>query len=177
MLHRAKYIALDRLRQVLDYNPESGVFVWRERPIKTREDKIFASRYAGRPAGCLDPKGYVYIRIDGTLFQAHRLAWLYVHGEWPAFEIDHRDVNPSNNAIANLRAADRSTNGQNKHCQANNKCGLKGVHFDRRLGKFRAEIWVRKRKLYLGVFKTAEAAHAAYGEAARTHHGEFARVQ
>lgn len=177
MLHRANYIALERLRQVLDYSPESGVFVWRDRPIKTREDKIFASRYAGRPAGCLDPDGYVYIRIDGTLYQAHRLAWLYVHGEWPAFEIDHRDINPSNNAIANLRPSDRITNNQNKARQANNSTGFKGVYFDRRLKRFRAEIRVQKRKLYLGAFKTAEAAHAAYSEAARAHHGEFARVQ
>lgn len=157
-----------RLRALLDYDPVSGNFRWR---VKSNSRiKI------GTVAGQTDNRGYKRIRIDGLLHLAHRLAWLYVHGVWPSGFVDHHDLNPSNNAIANLRLATFSTNAANQRLSSRNSSGFKGVYFHRRAAKFCAVIMVNRNTRYLGLFDTAEAAHAAYCEAAREHFGEFARV-
>ena len=90
---------IDRVREVLSYDPETGDFRWKVRCGK---------RGAGRQAGCLSKAtGYVLISVDGTLMTAHRLAWFHVHGEWPQ-ELDHCDNDRSNNCLGNLRLVTRS---------------------------------------------------------------------
>ena len=88
-----------RLRELLSYDPDTGLFRW---------SKNKGSKDAGELAGCVSPKGYILIGIDGCLYLAHRLAWLYVHGEFPEKDIDHRDQDKSNNRICNLRLATSS---------------------------------------------------------------------
>lgn len=147
----------ERLREVLDYDPETGAFKRRE-----------------TPAGNVTSQGYIVIKVDQITYSAHRLAWLFVHGEWPEYFLDHIDGDKGNNKIENLRPA---TNGQNKAAQgpqSNNKLGLKGV--SRRGDGFVAQIKSGQKKRWLGRFATAEAASAAYEAAAREMHGDFAFV-
>src|SRR4051812_4396707 len=114
-------ITAERLRQVLSYDPETGVFLWKE--------KIARKVVVGRKAGNIGNFGYIYIRIAGKLYYGHRLAWLYVHGVWPEKGIDHRNGVPDDNRIANLRPANQSENNQNMRLPKHNKSGFMGVSF------------------------------------------------
>jgi hypothetical protein len=83
--HQTQTLTAERLRAVLEYEPESGVFVWKPRA----DNPQWNARYADRRAGCIDPDGYRRIAIDGVRHRASRLAYLHVIGEHPADEIDH----------------------------------------------------------------------------------------
>ena len=171
-------LTVEYVRECLDYDPDTGVFTWRERPaghFKTaRARSAWNARFSGGAAGGLDHRGYCYVRIGGKKsFLAHRLAWLHVYGAWPREQIDHINQIKSDNRLANLREASQKQNLWNTGARGNNQAGLKGVS---PLGRrFVAQIRAgRKRKIYLGLFKTPEEAHAAYCAAAERHHGEFA---
>lgn len=159
---RRNTITADRVRELLHYDPATGEFSWR------------APRRGVRPGktGNVRPDGYVRIGIDGVAYLAHRLAWLYVTGEWPAVEVDHIDGNPNNNKFANLRDVPADTNMQNmrKATRGNRSSGLLGVSYHARDRLWRARIYVDGRDRVLGYFKTKEAAHAVYLEAKRQHH-------
>ena len=156
-----KELTVERLREVLDYCPDTGVFTWK---IRTN------SRVkVGDVAGCLDKDGYLRIQIDSRLHFTHRLAWFYVTGEWPPDQIDHINGIRDDNRIANLRAATRSENGQNRRKpQANNTTGYLGV--TRHRGKFLAKIRLDGKRKHLGLFNTPEEAHAAYLKVKREIH-------
>jgi hypothetical protein len=158
------------LRSRLDYDPETGVFTWRESQGKPRH---WNTRYAGKPAGAKHRSGAVHICVDGKLYQAHRLAWLYVYGRWPAEQVDHINRNPSDNRLCNLREASCSENLCNRVAVS----GLKGASYNSRLRKFVAQIKKNRQARYLGLFDTAEAAHEAYCDAAHELHGDFANVR
>ncbi|MDX0946193.1 HNH endonuclease [Sinorhizobium medicae] len=157
-------LSLHRLKQVLHYDPASGVFCWAENRKKCTK---------GAVAGSVRADGYVLIRIDYQRYYAHRLAWLYMTGEWPAQEIDHADGNPSNNVWSNLRAASPTQNMQNRPTQRNNRTGLKGVRRSSR--GFYATIQVDGQYRYLGRFCDPLEAHLAYCQTASAVFGEFAR--
>lgn len=149
-------------RTLLDYRAETGVFVWR---VDRGTNKT-----KGAVAGHINKRGRKVICIDGFLHYAHRLAWLIVHDTWPDGEIDHIDGNPSNNAITNLRNVSRNINQQNaRKPHRDNRSGLLGVYA--KDGKWRATIFVDRKRHYLGVFGTPELAHAAYLLAKRRLHG------
>ena len=159
------------LHELLDYDPLTGTFRWR----------YTAGRcVAGAVAGTVSKNGYIRIGVGGLgQFMAHRLAWIYIHGvQIGGAEVDHRDGNPSNNAIENLRLATSREQKQNKRVQSNNQCGLKGAYFHacHKGKKWRSQIKVGERMIFLGYFDTAYQAHEAYGNAAREHFGEFART-
>lgn len=159
-------LTADRLREVLRYSPSTGEFHWR----------IMCS--ARRPAGMLagDKKkgsGYILIGVDGCRYRAHRLAWLYMTGEWPKQQVDHKDRNRSNNKWENLREASQQQNSANMRRPS--RSGLKGV-FSRTPTRWIASIAVDRRTIYLGTFTTAEQASAAYTAAAKKYFGEFARA-
>lgn len=160
-------ISAEELRALLDYDPETGVFRWRERRGPVRPGDV---------AGTPQQKGYIKINVRRNVMWAHRLAWLYVHGEWPKGMLDHVDGNPANNAIANLRVCCSSKNTANSKRRYDNTTGFKGVFYRKDTGKFAAYLTVNYRRLSLGCFSTAEEAHAAYVAAAVTHFGEFARA-
>jgi len=162
---RMKTLDVTYLRSLLDYDPKTGEFSWRVfrpgTPVGTR-------------AGCQTDRGYVYIGIDASLYLAHRLAWAHYYGTWPTAGIDHRDRDPSNNRIANLRVATYSRNGANL---LTSRGGLKGAFRYGKHGRWFARIMVHKVPIYLGSYDTAEEAHDAYCRAAVKHFGEFARFE
>jgi hypothetical protein len=165
MLSESKLrLTAEQLRELLDYAPETGLFYWRE---------ARGSVAAGSEAGTLHTGGYHMIRIDGAAHRAHRLAWLHVHGEHPIGEIDHINGNPADNRIVNLRQCSHAQNTRNV-ARRRNRWGFKGIY--RHRSKWRAEITVNGRRIHIGVYSTPQEAADAYDEAARLHHGEFART-
>jgi len=173
-------ITADQARELLDYDPETGVFKWRFRPRSTfkseRAWKIRNVRYAGSAAGTTDRKGYIVIKIMGRLYRAHRLAWLYVHGVWPKNDIDHISMVKDDNRIANLREATRSQNNCNTGIRGDSTSGVKGVSWNARKGKWRADIVLHGRQHHIGYFDDIEDAKDARIAAAEKLHGEFANT-
>ena len=155
-----------RLRELLDYNPATGVFRWKVWRQGVRESLI---------AGTPHAKGYLTITIDQRGYRAHRLAWLYVYGRWPKGNLDHKNNERAANQIKNLREATLEQNQRNSKRRKHNKSGFKGVSRMRR--KWLARITVEKKTVRLGLFDTPEAAHRAYRKALRKQAGEFARFQ
>lgn len=150
-----KDLSHERLKALVSYDPETGIF--------TRRVSVpFAP--AGSQCLCRNKLGYVVFRIDGFLYTAHRLAWFYVHGEWPRV-IDHINGDPADNRLQNLRSATQRENMWNAAKGTRNTSGLKGAS---RLqnGQWRAQIVVNGRHYSLGWHDTAEAAHQAYVRAA-----------
>jgi len=159
-------LTAERLRELFNYDPETGVF---------RRRVTCSNRRAGEVAGSFS-HGYLRIGIDGRDYLAHRLAWLHVHGVWPAGEVDHRNQTRDDNRIDNLREATHAQNGWNAGKRSHNASGFKGVSFDKRDRRWVAEIRHHGKRECLGYFDTPEEAHAAYVEAAHRLHGEFARA-
>lgn len=160
------------LRELFAYEPETGLFRYRRNTCR---------HVIGDPAGAVIRSGYVYIsfgnRADGARgrrYGAHRLAWLYMTGEWPQAEIDHVNGSRPDNRWSNLRTATREQNMQNQRCHRDKAGeGMKGAYFQK--GSWVAVIQGQRRKVYLGSFATAAEAHAAYVGASVILHGEFAR--
>lgn len=157
-----------RLLEVLSYDKETGKFHWLKR--------ISIRIMAGDEAGSATPSGYVEIGIDGENYQAHRLAWFYVKGEWPKLQIDHKDTDRKNNRWPNLREATHGQNVHNSGPRKNNKSGFKGVSFNKERKLWQARIMSERKLHLLGHFETPQEAHAAYAAKAIVLHGEFARV-
>ncbi len=157
-------LTAERLRSLLSYNAETGVFVW----LVSVSGRI----KVGDIAGNVDRRGYRLIGCDGKAYKAHRLAWLWQHGAWPKDQIDHIDGDKSNNRLTNLREATNTENQQNKRrARLDNKStGLIGAKIHRKTGKYMASIGVNKRRIYLGLYDTAELAHNAYITAKRELH-------
>jgi hypothetical protein len=120
--------------------------------------------------------GYRKIRINGRSYLAHRLAWLYMTGEWPQNVIDHASGQRSDNRWENLRAASPLLNSHNRKRPSNNTSGFKGVTFYKAGNIWRAFIRVDGLLRFLGSFPTPELAADAYAAAANDHFGSFART-
>lgn len=151
-----------RLKQLLRYDYVTGVFTWN---VSSRGHKKI-----GRKAGWKDNQGYLHIRLDGVLYPAHRLAWLYVTGEWPKGGfVDHINTNPSDNKWDNLRDATKRVNQENRRRPGrNNKSGFLGVSPNGQ--RWSASIVSHRMKKHLGTFDTPEQAHEAYVVAKRELH-------
>ena len=154
-------LTAERLRQLLHYCPRTGRFHWR---VKR------GNAAAGFEAGSGSKDGYRTIEIDGRPYYAHRLAWLYVHGEHPAGQIDHKNNKPADNRIRNLRDGPAQKNGW--HRTSRSISGIKGVSL--RGSRWRARIAVDGQRIELGSFGTRAEARAACQDAALRLHGKFA---
>ena len=156
-------LTVHRLRELLSYDPDAGLFSWQfsRGPIRL-----------GMQAGTVKDNGYVQIKVDGAFYRAHRLAWFYTHGEWPAHDIDHINGDRADNRLANLRCATRAENMQNaRKARRNSKTGLLGASPSRgKGGGFRADIKVNGKQTVLGTFSSAQEAHEAYLTAKRVMH-------
>jgi hypothetical protein len=156
-------ITQDRLKELLNYDNETGIFTW----------KIFRNNRAktGYIAGLKNSDGYIRISIDKRMYLAHRLAWLYMYGEVAKNFIDHVDGVKTNNSIKNLRESTNEQNLQNiKKSYKNNSCGILGVYFNKANNNFRAQIRANGITKSLGSFKTPEEARQAYIKAKRELH-------
>lgn len=150
---RDSVLTQDRLRQLLSYDPATGLFTF----TVTRGGIV-----AGSVAGSPDKGGYIRILIDGKLYAAHRLAFLWMTGSFPKHDADHRNGIRSDNRWSNLRPATRAENMQNYPTPVNSTTQLLGVSWHKQKGRWRAQIKKSGRKLHLGYFDTAEDAHVAY---------------
>lgn len=150
-----------RLREVFEYDPSTGVFT-----VKVSTAQCVK---VGDVAGSLSQSGYWYINVDNVRYGAHRVAWLFVHGEYPDREVDHRDGVKSHNWIDNLRLATHAENLQNlKTHRRDNIVGVMGVSPDGK--KFRAQIKHAGKVVYLGSFADPKEAGAAYLKAKAEFH-------
>lgn len=168
---RAKEIALshDYLTEVLDYNAETGKFVWKK-PASHQ-------MHPGDEAGTQNASGYVFICVGGVRYKAHRLAWFYHYGEWPSDEtpqIDHINGNRADNRIANLRLVTDGQNSRNQKVRSTNTSGRTGVQFHKPRGKWMAVIRNNGKYECLGYYakfedavKAREAAEIKYGYTVR----------
>lgn len=146
-------ITQKRLKSLLTYDPGTGEFRWRIRR-SNRAPK-------GSIAGCRDRYGYIVIRLDDTLYKAHRLAWLYCYGTWPTKNLDHINQTPDDNRIANLREADQHENNQNRRVQRNSQSGITGVSLHKASQRWHARIHTRDGCRSLGYYDTKDAAAQA----------------
>ena len=159
--------AIKIAKDVLDYNPETGVLTWSK--VSNRTDRF------GMEAGWLDgTKGYRKIEIKGFSFRAHRICWLLAYGEYPKDEIDHINGIKNDNRLINLRQATHSQNCMNQKIKVNNKTGFKGVHLRKGTKKYVSIIWKNGKCHYLGQYDAPKQAHDAYVKASVVIHGEFA---
>lgn len=162
-------LTVQRLREVLDYDPATGIFRW----------KIFMGSRAlpGQQTGCPDHHGYLLIRVDKVVYKAHRLAWLWMTGQWPTKDVDHKNGRGSDNRWDNLREATMSQNLGNSKIRRHNKSGRKGVSWSKAAKKWHAQIIVNRKNHHLGYYDDIDQAALAYAEAANRFHGEYARLK
>ena len=148
-------VTAERLREVLNYDPSTGLFHWLV--------QLSPKGAKGKRAGAVSPTGYRFITIDGATFAAQRLAWLHVHGTWPTQWVDHKNRNRDDNRIDNLRDVSPTWNRHNMaEANCDNKTGFLGV-VETSNGKFETRIsYPGKKNHYLGRYATPEEAHAAF---------------
>lgn len=150
---RSDSLTQARLKEVLHYDPETGVFT-----------RLTTGLVAGSRTG-----RYCYISVDGYLYLAHRLVWLYLFNRWPTADVDHIDGDGRNNRRGNLREATHAQNQQNQR-RGQGKAGLLGVTYDASTQRYMARLTVGGKTHHLGRHGTPEEAHAAYVKAKREHH-------
>lgn len=144
-----------RLKQLLRYNKRNGRFAWRV---------SCGTAKAGTEAGTL-AKGYIRIRIDGNKYFAHRLAWLYVTGEWPVHVVDHKNHRTNDNRWLNLRDVPHAVNTHN--FKGDRRTGIK---YDRKAGNWKARIYVGGKRISLGSHPDRASARAARAEGKAIYH-------
>lgn len=154
----------EKLKELLTYDPETGIFTWDDSRGRCKK---------GSKAGTLQSDGYIQIRIAGVCYYAHRLAWLYINGNWPLQEIDHRNQIKTDNKFKNLREVTRSENGQNRKTLTSNSSGFKGVCWDKRTNKWIARIKLKGKRRHLGYYEKAEDASEAYKKAQEELHTHY----
>lgn len=159
-------ISQEKLKKILSYNKDTGIFRWNLNSSKNVE--------IGDIAGMLNKCGYILIGIDGRTFLAHRLAIIYVHGDCiDDYEVDHINNVRHDNRICNLRLATPSENQFNRGIQRNNTSGIKGVTWSNSRKKWMARCSVRGKNHYLGRYDDVKLAEKAVVEFRRKAHGEF----
>lgn len=147
-------ITQERLKELFDYDPETGNLIWRVN--RGGLAKI------GAIAGAIRPEdGRRSVQLSGKNYKAHRLVWLYHHGKWPEFQIDHINRDPLDNRIENLRDVPGAVNMANQEPRGAYK--LKGV--TRHRNRYSAKLWCGTKFTCLGTFDTPEEAHEVYKRA------------
>lgn len=141
-----------QLKEILHYDPETGVFRWRFARSNLKPWSL---------AGSSSTHGYWRVRINNREYFAHRLAWVYMTGKQPLNEIDHINRIRSDNKFVNLREATRKQNMENQSLMKSNTSGSRGASWDKNLKKWKSQIMHNKKYIYLGIFDTVEEAAKA----------------
>lgn len=162
-----KSITRENIIRLLDYNPETGIFLWKDDRQCIR---------AGSVAGFTERKGYRSIKVLNRTFKAHRLAWFIFYGEWPKDQIDHINRDKSDNRIANLRESSNSSNQWNSGVYSNSTTGYRGVSWHKKSQKYWARIGHQGRRIDIGLFDCPHEAALAFNDAAIKLRGEFAAL-
>jgi hypothetical protein len=157
-------LTVEYLRSILDYNRLTGEFRWK---IKRK-----GTNGRGQIAGKGRKDRYWLICIDGRKYLAHRLAWFYVHGVWPALEIDHINGDPGDNRLINLREVNYSQQKANVLPKPN-ATGYRGIE-RRPSGRFSVRLNWENKRIYLGMFDCPKEASQAYEAKVKELKGEFA---
>lgn len=157
---------VERIRELFNYDPETGIFT-------TKKSRKCGQGEAGRTVGAKDARGHLFARVDGKHFKLHRLAWVYMTGEWPANMIDHKDRVGDNNAWSNLRECTNGENQMNKGPHVNNRLGVKNVS-QMKNGDFKATVQAYG-NVHAQVFKDLDEASEWAKQKREELHGEFAR--
>lgn len=157
-------ITQQELHSRMTYDAVTGVATW-----------LTGTKWKGRRVGTRNQSGYTQVRIDGRSYQLHRLIWLWMTGEWPALQVDHRNGIRDDNRWENLRLATHSENQRNKELDARNTSGQTGVC--RPAGRTKWQVYINEggRRKYLGSYATVEEANAVAQSARQAAYGEFAR--
>jgi hypothetical protein len=178
-----QYPSVEYLRQCLRY--ENGKLFWLARPREHFQDDrahyIWNLRWPGKEAGYLQKSGpdkeinrlVRIVTINSRGLSRSRVVWAMHKDEWPVFEIDHKNRDPLDDRIENLRPATRSQNTSNVGLRKDNTSGYKGVAWNKRNRKWVAYVGTGKKVIYLGYFDDPAEAHAAYVKAASQYHGDF----
>jgi hypothetical protein len=170
--------AQELLQELLDYDEDTGILTWKRRRKdfyqKERDSKEFNTRWAGKRAGIIH-RGRREIALGpfGGKYPASRIIWKLVYGVDSPFCIDHKDNDPLNDRLDNLREATKGQNAANARMCKLQKNGYKGVH-KTKSGRYEAKIVHRTVVHWLGTHDTPEEAHAAYCEATTRLNKEFA---
>lgn len=168
-----RQINIERLREILAYDPDTGIFTWKKKTC----DKVVVGTQAGCVATMRGARKYIVIRFDGNLHTSHRLAWAYYYGEQPPPTIDHDDGDGCHNWIKNLRKASQSQNLANMQKKIKSVTGYRGVYPYGTTGKrFEAKAMQDYKSVRFGIFDTPEAAYSAYCVGIKSLFGEFASV-
>lgn len=168
MIRVNKLPDLEYLRRILDYDPDSGIFRWKE--------KISRKVVVGKVAGTLNKvQNRFSIQINGKIYKSARLAFYMHHGVEPVGEVDHINMITTDNRACNLRDATHNQNGMNRGKQSNNTSGFKGVSYHSKRGEFIAYAKLNGKMHFAGWHKTAELAAIAAASMREKLHGEFVR--
>lgn len=157
-------ITQEILKKNLFYDEILGIFTWKLKKCGVT---------AGMVAGTISKDGYVKVWINQKSYMAHRLAWLYVYGEFPNSVIDHINGDRSNNQIVNLRSCSVKQNSQNQKIRKNNTSGFKGVHWDGKKLGWVAQAQDNGKRKSIGLYLSAEDAGAAYNKFTSSAYGDF----
>lgn len=181
-------LTAEQLRSILHYDPDTGLFRWSEGIDHWRAGMLAGTKMRTRATGNdyvvigigttsrgIYDREYIAIGVQKRVYRAHRLAWLYVYGEWPDRQVDHINGDSLDNRIVNIRLATNYQNCLNRGLRRNNTSGVKGVSWSKRAQKWLAHITVNRKIMHLGLFDTIEEATAIRVEAANRLHGTFAR--
>lgn len=144
----------EQIRERINYNPETGIITWRT--IKGTKTKV------GQIAGNVHAAGYTRVRIDDVMYKAHRLAWVWMTGNWPSGIVDHINRNNADNRFCNLRVVTHKQNIENNNGQGyRSRSGVKGVYWHNQSKKWRSQICHFQKVIHIGLFNSIEEAQKA----------------
>lgn len=173
-----KTMDIECLKSLISYNPLTGEFFWKFRSREEfNSDRIFKSwnsTYSGKKCGSLTNK-YLTVRVKNSMYYCHRLAWAIHFGEWPEDDIDHINMDKTDNRISNLRLVSRGQNMANMRATKANKSGFIGVHWAKREGRWVSSITIDHKCKFLGHYDDPVSAAKAYNEECAKVHGDFAK--
>ena len=168
-MNKRRTFTSEQLREIVHYNPDTGVFTWLPRSYPPSFNATFGGKEAGGLVSNDTGIFYKMIRVHGSKYLAHILAHVYVTGQWPTKYIDHVDGNGLNNSWTNLRLATAEQNSVNSKLYSRNTSGLRGVSYSKAHNRWRSTYG----KTWLGQYKTKEEAYAVYVAHVTALHGEF----